>query len=225
MVLNLRSENTYKAIMSSSRTVIHGCTSATSPRQPWSWQMGLQPASFPPRGGWANPIQPCQRPSRCLLMNSGKKTTYCAPGDLLVILLGDLSCNPRVSWLSPEPGVLCTQTAPSRSLSDIHSQDTMEGGPHTALEFLWQYRCLCPGFAVQRVGIQPEPGPLAHGLGYEVTRKGDTITTTRVFPSHSGADAAAGTAEESLSRWKASSPFFGLNQMFIKRKLVNSEGK
>lgn len=120
MVLNLRSENTYKAIMSSSRTVIHGCTSATSPRQPWSWQMGLQPASFPPRGGWANPIQPCQRPSRCLLMNSGKKTTYCAPGDLLVILLGDLSCNPRVSWLSPEPGVLCTQTAPSRSLS----QDT-----------------------------------------------------------------------------------------------------
>lgn len=67
--------------------------------------MGLQPASFPPRGGWANPIQPCQRLSRCLLMNRGEKTTYCAPGDLLVILLGDLSCNPRVSWLSPEPGV------------------------------------------------------------------------------------------------------------------------
>lgn len=30
MVLNLRTENTYKAIMSSSHTVIHGSASATS---------------------------------------------------------------------------------------------------------------------------------------------------------------------------------------------------
>lgn len=72
------------------------------PRQPRSWWMGLQPEALLQRRAWTNRLDTLLPPTYLL---TNKKTTYCAPRNLLDIFLGSFSCNPRVSWICPEPGV------------------------------------------------------------------------------------------------------------------------
>lgn len=99
MVLNLRTENTDKAMMSRSHTDSGLCLSiffhdgnglrdgptARGTHQSWGWTSRVD------------------TPPGCLLTNG--KTTYCVPGNQLDIFIGSLSCSRRERGVSPELGV------------------------------------------------------------------------------------------------------------------------
>lgn len=92
---------------------------------------GATACSIPQHRCWTNHLDTLSLP-RCLLTNN-KGKTYCAPGNLLDNFLGSFSCNLNLPRTWNKDRVSCTQTAPSGSLIDTHSQESMEGGPSSSL--------------------------------------------------------------------------------------------
>lgn len=92
---------------------------------------GAIACGIPQHRCWTNHLDTLL-PPRCLLTdNTGK--THCAPGNLLDNFLGSFSCNLNWPRTWNKDRVSCTQMAPSGSLTDAHSQETMEGGPSSCL--------------------------------------------------------------------------------------------
>lgn len=196
MVLNLRTENTYKAIMSSSHTVIHGSASATSSVTAAVLTDGPAASSAHSRD-WANSLDAPRHQNAFWQTKSNLLCTNKPAG----LFIGTLSCNPQVSWLPPELGV---KMGVSGGVSHEFGQPFLGASLMFTSKKSWQLalprlrgqrplrqRCLCHGSAVQRMEGQGEPSrkrsSWAHGLRYELRESGCN-ESWGVFHSDLGSD-------------------------------------
>lgn len=142
MVLNLRTENTYKAIMSSSHTMIHGCASATSSTTAMALIDGPAASSIHTtqrlsklRGHPAAPRMPVDE----------QKAAYCAPENPPVIFrLSPIESSSKRSF----PGTRVKTESLGKSLMSSDSPLWESGWcPQPRIGGRWLWPCLscqCP---------------------------------------------------------------------------------